>query len=633
MPSKGPVFRLVVLLGLAALALVRPVAALTEYDYVDVVKRFADAMLSPANIQVVDSINSTLFAEDVYGTVDVSTNFDGRELSTEYLFGLFVNTAKDSAPSLLGSPISYNVTALVVQHSMVSASVIFEFYYAILDKSWPIQIDVFFDINEQGQISQYDITFRRWAWATDTIVPEVIPYMGEALNTTSDNSTYILQQYLADVVCTAAMANCNGSNQQYESYDECHDFVLNIALGEFYRMGENNLLCRNLHVPMLPFRPSVHCPHVGPTGGDMCIDRNYTEVVLQSHFPNGWLAPKYVTPENSKEVSDIYATSGSSLSPLVEISMSSLDTHSWDPTLYATCLLGYFLMFYVVSNIIGFILFRTSSIYPTLSLEHQRNVVIYIMNIIYTMIALALQLCATPSFAGHYGLWQLQTLRTSGVLISALYIFELVYRVKMRLPMIAHHFLTIFAISFTVTVFEYTESMTYLNSAIIWLFQATTEQPTFFGLFGYRMDWNPVTVARLLKFAAIQTFVLKSASAVALIVYWGFNQHYTYRSIDIAWTVLLWIIAVGLLLTQIWGSYVTYAIGQRVLYSSKLPTGEAAGAPTRPALSSSVSGSYNSASTLSTKSESGGAPVVPTLLARGNDVIEKVSTETLAHAA
>jgi hypothetical protein len=75
---------------------------------------------------------------------------------------------------------------------------------------------------------------------------------------------------------------------------------------------------------------------------------------------------------------------------------------------------------------------------------------------------------------------------------------------------IVHHFLTIFAISFTVSVWEYTESMTYMVSAVVWwvptvrtdhserrvvlsdsrLFQATTEQPTFVGLLGCEWDFR-----------------------------------------------------------------------------------------------------------------------------------------------
>ena len=99
-------------LGVAALLLASSARALSGYDYVEVVKVFADNYLSPNNAEIAATINSTVFAEDVTGTIDASTDFDGRELSTEYLFGLFVNVAKDPLdPSPLGSPISYNVSS------------------------------------------------------------------------------------------------------------------------------------------------------------------------------------------------------------------------------------------------------------------------------------------------------------------------------------------------------------------------------------------------------------------------------------------------------------------------------------------------------------------------------------------
>lgn len=146
------------------------------------------------------------------------------------------------------------------------------------------------------------------------------------------------------------------------------------------------------------------------------------------------------------------------------------------------------------------------------------------MNIIFTTIALALQLVSTPAFRQDYHLWEVQCLRTAGVTVSALYVFELIYRLKMRIPLIIHHFLTIIAISFTVAVFEYTMSTTYLNSACIWLFQATLEQPTFLGLLGYRLGWNPKQVARLLKFAAVQTFLFKASLLFFIITHIHVNM-------------------------------------------------------------------------------------------------------------
>jgi hypothetical protein len=57
------------------------------------------------------------------------------------------------------------------------------------------------------------------------------------------------------------------------------------------------------------------------------------------------------------------------------------------------------------------------------------------MNIFFTTVSLALELVAAPALGGHYALYQVQCLRTGGTLISSLYIFELIYRLKMRMPL------------------------------------------------------------------------------------------------------------------------------------------------------------------------------------------------------
>lgn len=73
----------------------------------------------------------------------------------------------------------------------------------------------------------------------------------------------------------------------------------------------------------------------------------------QSQFPSGWLAPKLITPDNAELVQPVYADSNTTaLSGLLgelrhllalgsqlttaELSLSTSDEHSWDPTFYAT---------------------------------------------------------------------------------------------------------------------------------------------------------------------------------------------------------------------------------------------------------------------------------------------------------
>ncbi len=86
-------------------------------------KRFSDAFIYPANVKEARAINSTLLAEDVQGRVDITRTFDGRELNTEYLFGLFANlaTAEAGAITLLGLPLSYEILHFAASQNVVAA--------------------------------------------------------------------------------------------------------------------------------------------------------------------------------------------------------------------------------------------------------------------------------------------------------------------------------------------------------------------------------------------------------------------------------------------------------------------------------------------------------------------------------
>ena len=43
------------------------------------------------------------------------------------------------------------------------------------------------------------------------------------------------------------------------------------------------LHCRSVHIHMLPLRPSVHCPHVGKTGG-ACYNKDHVTNVTGNMF-------------------------------------------------------------------------------------------------------------------------------------------------------------------------------------------------------------------------------------------------------------------------------------------------------------------------------------------------------------
>jgi hypothetical protein len=94
--------------------------------------------------------------------------------------------------------------------------------------------------------------------------------------------------------------------------------------------------------------------------------------------------------------------------------------------------------------------------------------------------------------------------------------------------------------------------MTFMLSGIIWLCQATTEQPTFLGLYYYRMAKPSPAVANLLRAAAVQTFIFKFASAIGVIVVWYIHQKTVFHSINAAWSAMVFTISVGLMTTQVY---------------------------------------------------------------------------------
>ncbi|KAG8528622.1 uncharacterized protein KY384_006309 [Bacidia gigantensis] len=254
-------------------------------------KKFLDAFIYPANQKEAKKINSTIFSEDVQGRVDITRTFSGRELNTEYIFGLFSNLAASSndtnAFSLLGYATSYKILHFAASQNIASASTIFQFTFPILPTPVPLVIDTWNVFNAQGQISMYDATFKWWDWAVDSLFAS----LSQKYNATLLQTVQLATQKIAGSICDIAIKHCNGTNAQYESMQQCEDFLTKkVAFGKSYQLGtpgRNTLLCRMVHQNMVPFRPTVHCPHIGPSGGGYCVDdKSYGDVVGDMYFSN-----------------------------------------------------------------------------------------------------------------------------------------------------------------------------------------------------------------------------------------------------------------------------------------------------------------------------------------------------------
>ncbi|KAH8590849.1 hypothetical protein B0O99DRAFT_282966 [Bisporella sp. PMI_857] len=247
--------------------------------------KFYDNFLWPADVKQAQSINSTLLAENVKGRIDITRTFEGRELNTEYLFGLFANSADHpEVISLIGVPVSYEFLHFTANQYITSVAARLQFNFTSLGLVVPVEIDSWNTYNENGEITQFDVTFRYWEWLVDYIVTASAPRLGA---TSKEDALLKLQAAVAHGACITHGTYCNGTNQQYADYSTCFSYLTqDIRLGQAFELGRNTLFCRSVHQNMIPYRPEVHCPHIGPSGGGMCTDdETYVSTVGANIFP------------------------------------------------------------------------------------------------------------------------------------------------------------------------------------------------------------------------------------------------------------------------------------------------------------------------------------------------------------
>lgn len=148
----------------------------------------------------------------------------------------------------------------------------------------PITIDTWILYNPDGKIAQYDATFRWFDWLLDTLSEAA----GTGLFNTTDPAEIQRQLagLLASTICQTHDQYCLDENKQYETNEACVDFLTNtVRFGKAYELGRNTLLCREVHEHMVQYRPTEHCPHIGPSGGGYCVDdKDYAAMVTERYF-------------------------------------------------------------------------------------------------------------------------------------------------------------------------------------------------------------------------------------------------------------------------------------------------------------------------------------------------------------
>ncbi|KAJ3752277.1 hypothetical protein EV360DRAFT_55502 [Lentinula raphanica] len=273
------------------------------YEYLEALDTFGAAFSNPEGV-FNGSVPSPL-SPDVVGRIDAITTFVGQDLNAEFLFGLFYqDTLLASTTQLIGIPTGMTIQSAVVEPPVVAVSYISDMAYPTTNLTVPLQIDMFMAFDDDTmKVVSYDAILRRIDDLMAYTSPLLAPQIAKELNSTSTNVTELTILKTAADVCAVSSLYCTGENQQYESQDACLDFMSALPFGESWQGGMNTGWCRYIHKNLVQYRPDVHCPHIGPTGGDMCRDRDYLDVTSTVPFNQTLLS--YNSSYNSADMKGI----------------------------------------------------------------------------------------------------------------------------------------------------------------------------------------------------------------------------------------------------------------------------------------------------------------------------------------
>ena len=243
----------------------------------------------------------------------------------------------------------------------------------------------------------------------------------------------------------------------------------------------------------------------------------------------------------------------------------------YDVSHYPWWCLNYFLIFWFLSNVterffLGFADARTRSTFVGLDSNKRNNVVIYIIQIVGTTAALFLQIWGGIDVVFR---WEDETspakmelLQVSLQLLVVLYIWELIYRKEIGLPLLVHHIVTIANMQLIAASFFDTHAILYIRFAVLIGFHATTEQLSFVALYLYRMNAYPRWQAFWFYFSGFQAFAVKTLVTVATAIYYIVLVRSGEVSFDDNWGAF-WIVFFPIMTVCLYGAQV-YAC--RVLY-------------------------------------------------------------------
>jgi hypothetical protein len=263
---------------------------------------------------------------------------------------------------------------------------------------------------------------------------------------------------------------------------------------------------------------------------------------------------------------------------------------AYSPFQYPWFCLNYFIAVYVFSRFVYSWFLHGKNIggdlhttFQSLTEEKRRNAIIYVLQILMTSTAFVLQIYGgadtlfrwketTTTNRMEWAVFALQT-------IAVLYIWELIYRQKIGVPLLLHHVITLVLIQLSyVSLFD-TGDIIYNRMAILLGFYATTEQLSFVALFCYRMNLLTRWHSALFLASAAQTFLIKTAITVVASVYFstllagsGFDDQPT--SWSWFWKVCFIPLLLALFAAQLYACKILWELHNKCLPPNETPTSD-----------------------------------------------------------
>jgi SnoaL-like domain len=210
----------------------------------------------PNSVQVITGQKSVahIFAAGVRGRVTPVGHFHDEQAVSEYFFGLAATPTSRVTTATMRS--------LAVSGDKVAVEVDIHFE-KLAGGGFTLRQTGFFTFDDDDLVSSFDLS---------------ILNLGAAVNPTSAAEREASIQGVCAVLTTGVAgqpATCRGENAEYADFNDCVTFMRSVPYGTWDRANSNTFVCRQFHTLLTPFRPDVHCPHAGKTGGGMCVDVSY----------------------------------------------------------------------------------------------------------------------------------------------------------------------------------------------------------------------------------------------------------------------------------------------------------------------------------------------------------------------